>query len=140
MTRRGFWKGFPMFEGLGPAALDALAASARPQTWAAGEMLFQRDDPGDWMVAIESGRVRIALSTGGGRELVLRHAEAGEMLGELALFDGQPRSASATAAGPVTGQVLTRRAFEALMDRHPEAARAALAHLACLVVETSVLL
>lgn len=139
MTQRGraFWKGFAMFEGLGPEALEALATAARPQRWAHGEMLFQRDDPGDWMVALESGRVRIALSTGGGRELVLRHAEGGEMLGEMALFDGQPRSASATAAGPVAGQVLTRRDFEAVMDRHPEVARAALAHLAGMLRATT---
>lgn len=137
MRNRGFWKGFAMFEALNAEALDAIAAAARPQRWPAGALLFQRDDASDWMVALESGRVRIALSTGGGRELVLRHAEAGEMLGEMALFDGQPRSASATAAGAVSGQVLARRAFEAVMARHPEVAQAALAHLAGMLRATT---
>lgn len=137
MRNRGFWKGFAMFESLGPEALEAVAAAARPQRWASGEMLFQRDDAGDWMVALETGRVRIALATGAGRELVLRHAEGGEILGEMALFDGQPRSASATASGPVTGHVLTRRGFDAVIARHPEVARAALAYLAGMLRATT---
>lgn len=137
MRNRGFWKSFAMFEGLGPEALDTLASLARPRRWGAGEVLFQRGDAGDWLVALEAGRIRVSLATGGGRELVLRHAEAGEMLGELALFDGQPRSADATAAGPVAGQVLTRRDFDTLAARHPEVLSLALAHLAGMLRATT---
>lgn len=126
-----------MFEGLGPEVLDAIGAAARAQTWRPGEVLFQRDDPGDWMVALESGRVRISLVTAGGRELVLRHAEAGEMLGELALIDGQPRSADATSSGEVRGHVLSRAAFQSIARRHPEVLQAALAHLAGMLRATT---
>ncbi|WP_244913087.1 Crp/Fnr family transcriptional regulator [Pararhodobacter aggregans] len=126
-----------MFAPLSPTALDAVAAAARPRSWAPGEVLFQRDDPGDWLVAIEMGRIRISLVTQGGRELVLRHAEAGEMLGEIALFDRQPRSADATAVGPVTGWVLTRLAFDTLAGGDPAFYEAALTRLSTLLRTTT---
>ncbi len=137
MSNRGFWKSFEMFAGLGPEALDAVAAAARPRHWQPGEWLFQRDDPGDWMVALESGRVRISLVTAGGRELVLRHSEPGEMLGELALFDRQPRSADASAVGPVSGHVLTRRDFFTLAAANPAFYDSALTHLSAMVRATT---
>ncbi|WP_334192040.1 Crp/Fnr family transcriptional regulator [Pararhodobacter sp.] len=137
MPSRGFWKSFEMFAPLSPTALDAVAAAARPRSWANGEVLFQRDDPGDWLVAIETGRIRISLVTQGGRELVLRHAEAGEMLGEIALFDRQPRSADATAVGPVTGWVLTRRAFDTLAGGDLAFYEAALTRLSTLLRTTT---
>lgn len=137
MPSRGFWKSFEMFAPLGPAALDAVTAAARPRKWSNGEVLFQRDDPGDWLVALESGRVRISLVTQGGRELVLRHAEAGEMLGEIALFDRQPRSADATAVGAVSGWVVTRRAFDTLAAQDPVFYEAALTRLSTLLRATT---
>ena len=137
MRNRGFWKSFALFSGLGPEALDAVAAAARPRHWANGELLFQRGDPGDWLVALESGRVRISLVTSGGRELVLRHSEPGEILGEMALFDSQPRSADATAVGAVSGFTLDRRAFEDLAQRDTAFYRAALAHVSTMLRNTT---
>lgn len=137
MHKPGFWKSFVMFEGLGPEVLAAVAEAARAQRWVTGEALFRRDEPGDWLVAIGSGRVRVSLVTAGGRELVLRHAEAGEMLGELALFDGQPRSADAVAAGEVRGMVLNRRDFLAIAARHPSLWQSALGHLAGMLRATT---
>ena len=126
-----------MFAPLPSQALDDLAAAARPRRWAAGEGIFQRGDPGDWLLAIETGRVRVSLGTASGRELVLRQAGPAEMLGELALFDAQPRSADATAAEPTTGHVLTRFAFLSLAARHPQLYDAALAHLSAMLRDTT---
>ena len=137
MAGRGFWKSFRMFAGLPPEALEALALAAQPRRWQPGEMLFQRGDSGDWLVALADGRVRIALLTAAGRELALRQAEGGEMLGELALFDGQPRSADATAITAVEGFVLTRRAFREIAARHPALNESALSHLAAMLRETT---
>ncbi len=126
-----------MFAPLPPQALDDLAAAARPRRWAAGEGIFQRGDPGDWLLAIETGRVRVSLGTASGRELVLRQAGPAEMLGELALFDAEPRSADACAAEPTTGHVLTRFAFLSLAARHPQLYDAALAHLSAMLRDTT---
>jgi CRP-like cAMP-binding protein len=140
MASRAFWKSFRMFAPLSPQALDALTAAATPRRWVAGEAVFHRGDDGDWLLAIETGRVRIALTTPAGRELVLRQAGPGEMLGELALFDAEPRSADATAAEPTTGHILTRAAFRQLATAHPALNDAALAHLSAMLRDTTGLL
>lgn len=118
-TKPAFWRSFALFEGLDAAALAALAGLARQRQWQPGEVLFQRDDPGDWMVALAAGRVKLTLLAPGGRELILRHAEAGDTLGEFALVDGGPRSADATAVQATTGFVLDRARFSALAEAHP---------------------
>ncbi|MFM7442931.1 MAG: cyclic nucleotide-binding domain-containing protein, partial [Tabrizicola sp.] len=100
MASRAFWKSFRMFAPLAPDALDALSAATKTRKWRTGESIFRRGDEGDWLVAIETGRIRISLTTSAGRELVIRQAIAGEMLGELSLFDLETRSADATAAEP----------------------------------------
>lgn len=115
-----FWRSFPMFEGIGDAALSDLAQGARRQEWPAGTVLFQRGDRGDYLVALESGRVRLSVAAPDGRELALAHAEAGDILGELALLDAEPRSADATALAPSAGYVLARAHFDRVAARHPD--------------------
>ena len=137
MAGHGFWKSFHMFAPLPPEVLEALAAVAQQRRWAAGEGIYQRGDPGDWLLAIADGRVRISLMSAAGRELVLRQAEPGEMLGELALFDAEPRSADATAATVVTGHVLTRAAFRGVAARYPALTEAALMHLCAMLRDTT---
>lgn len=118
-ARAAFWRSFDLFAGLNPAALEALAGLAQRRQWQAGETLFQRGDPGDWMLALAEGRVKLTLTTPSGRELTLRLAEAGDSLGEFALVDGEPRSADATALEPSSGWVLDRLRFAALAEAHP---------------------
>ncbi|MBK6466229.1 MAG: Crp/Fnr family transcriptional regulator [Rhodobacter sp.] len=137
MAGHAFWKSFRMFAPLAPEALDAIAAAAQARHWAPGEALFRRGDPGEWLVALEKGRVRISLLARSGRELVLRQAGPAEMLGELALFDADPRSADATAAEPTQGHILTRADFRAIAARHPALNDAALAHLSAMLRDTT---
>lgn len=136
----GFWKSFRMFHPLDAATLEQVAAAAQPRRWSAGDTIFQRGDPGDWLLAIETGRVRISLTTAAGRELVIRQAVEAEMLGELSLFDNEPRSADAVAATAVSGHVLTRAAFRSLAATHPLLNEAALAHLSFMLRDTTELL
>ncbi len=126
-----------MFEPLAPEALEAIDAAAQSRSWAPGEVIFQRGDAGDWLLALADGRVKISLLAPAGRELVLRQAEAGEMLGEIALFDAQPRSADATAVTAVRGHLLTRAAFRTVAARHPELNAAALSHLSAMLRDTT---
>ena len=117
--RTAFWRSFLMFEGLDTPTLDQIAARAVRRDWAAGETIFRRGEAGDYLVALAEGRVRLSLGTAQGRELVLRHAEAGDLLGEMALFDAEPRSADAVAAVPTAGFVLHRAAFQQIADQTP---------------------
>lgn len=134
---RGFWRALPVFAGIGPEASAALDAAVRIHDWPAGTVIWQRGDPGDLMVALISGRVKLALISPAGRELILRQAEAGESFGELALFDGEARSADAVAVEAARGAVLTRAAFRQVAARHPDLPLAALAYLGGMVRATT---
>lgn len=110
---------FAIFATLEPSSLQALAATGHRQTWASGTTIFQRGNEGDYMIAVLTGRIRISLGTASGKELVLRHIEAGDVLGELALIDGQPRSADAVAAASTTAIVIRRDRFQQVAMTDP---------------------
>lgn len=124
-AKPSFWRSFDLFRDLDVTALEAVSGLAQRRHWATGEVLFQRGDPGDWMVALAAGRVKLTLLTPQGRELILRHAEGGDSLGEFALVDGEPRSADATAVAATTGWVLDRGRFAQLAKAHPDLGMAA---------------
>ena len=132
-----FWRSFPIFEDFNERLIGALSEIATLRKWTAGASIFQRGDEGNFMIALASGRVRVSLITQQGKELVLRHLEPGMILGEMALLDGAPRSADATAAIASEAYVIARRDFQALLDQHPEAARAVIRYLTVRLRETT---
>ncbi len=118
-----------LFSGVDAATIVALAATATRRVWASGIVLFQRGDAGDYLLALTSGRVRLSVSTPGGKELVLRHMGPGEVVGEFALIDGQPRSADATVVEPSSGVVLQREKFLRVANSFPQLGLALARHL-----------
>jgi CRP/FNR family cyclic AMP-dependent transcriptional regulator len=95
----------PFFGGLDPDALERLAASMRSRRFRRGEVIFHIGDPGDALFAIISGEVKITLPAETGEEAILATLRPGDVFGELALLDGAPRSASATALTPTEAVV-----------------------------------
>lgn len=126
-----------LFSGADEASLSALAAQARSRHWSEGQTIFQRGDTDTFLIAILSGRVRLALSTARGRELVLKHVGPGEVIGEFALIDGEPRSADAVAVTDVRGIVLERQAFLRVADTRPALGLALARHLCGLLRNTN---
>ncbi len=120
---------FAIFASLDPASLAEMTAAARHRTWSAGTLIFAQSDEGDYMLAIRSGRIRLSLSSARGREIVLQTLGPGDILGEMALLDGAPRSADATAVQETTCFVLPRRSFEAVASRRPDVGLALARHL-----------
>lgn len=112
----------PLFKYLSQRDLDALAARARVQQFAAGSIIFQKDDPGQSLYVILEGLVKIYLSSEEGQEVLLVILQEGEFFGELALLDGAPRSASAVAMDPTSVLTVFRDDFERFIREHPEAA------------------
>jgi CRP-like cAMP-binding protein len=106
-----------------PAARARLADGARPVRYREGEVVFRRGDPGtDGMLLVLDGVVRLHVSTAGGREMTLGLVGAGEPVGEIALIDGGPRSADATALSPVSGLLIpAARAAEVIEGDHAAA-------------------
>lgn len=130
-------RGFELFSALSAATLSALAASGRRHRWAAGALVFQRGDDGNHMLAILEGRVRLSLTTAQGRELMLRQIGAWEVLGELAVLDGEPRSADAVAEEPTSAIVLPRRRFLEIAEERPDLGLALARYLSAIVRSTN---
>ena len=107
----------PLFAGLSPAALDDLACISRVRRYPPGQVLWNEGDPGDSLLVLEEGQLRISRFTASGQEAVLAVFEAPASLGELALLDGQPRDATVIAQHAVTVRVVPRTAFHALLQR-----------------------
>jgi len=122
-----------MFARIPPAALDELAKEGRVRRYPAGQVLFNEGDPGDSLVVLEEGQLRVSRFTGGGNEVVLAVLEAPAALGELALLDGEPRSAAVTAQRPVAVRLIPRSAFLAFLRREPAAVEGLLRALAAMV-------
>lgn len=128
---------FPIFSALSAESLAELAQGMREQQWGPGQLVFARGDAGDQMFAILSGRVRLTLSSARGREIVLRTLGPLDILGEMALIDGEPRSADATAVEATSCLVLHRARFEAVAQRRPDIGMAMARHLCSNLRETN---
>ncbi|MGB3062569.1 MAG: cyclic nucleotide-binding domain-containing protein [Anaerolineae bacterium] len=96
-------------------ALEDVADLLRPQSLAAGQLLFARGDPGDCMYIVVKGRVRVHDG-----ERVLNDLWAGAVVGEMAILDDAGRVASVTAIEPTQLLRLDEAPFQALMDAQPE--------------------
>jgi CRP/FNR family cyclic AMP-dependent transcriptional regulator len=86
----------PMFDGLAPTEVEELAKVAVPRTYQAGQVVFREGDQGDTCFVVKSGAVKIAREHGG-RTIALAELRAGDMFGELSMFGGEVRSATAQA-------------------------------------------
>lgn len=108
---RELLKKVTLFEGLGNDALDRLAKDMRRRTFRRGTMIFHKDQVGDALYIVESGRVRLFLPTESGAELWVEFAGRGDVFGEVALLDEGPRSASAETIEDTIVYTLSRDDF-----------------------------
>jgi CRP-like cAMP-binding protein len=99
----------------------------RPRPYAKDEVVYLRGDPGTAFYVIATGKVKIALTSPDGKELILRRLGPGGFHGELALLDDEPRSADAIATEPGVQLVLQRDAFRRFLAEHGEVATKLLA-------------
>jgi CRP/FNR family cyclic AMP-dependent transcriptional regulator len=110
-----------LFKGLSEIERSAISARARIRTFDAGEIIFAIGSPGDQMMAVLSGTVRISLPSKDGKELLLAIIHPGEVFGELAVLDGKERSADAHAESACSLAILERQDILSYLDRNPSA-------------------
>jgi len=110
---------FSLLRMISPTDLDALRAVMRRRTFAPNTILFQKGDPGDSLLLILSGQIRIFMCDQQGNEITFRTLSAGQTVGEFTLLDRKPRSASAAALTPLTTLVLQRDDFLRLLQERP---------------------
>jgi CRP/FNR family transcriptional regulator, cyclic AMP receptor protein len=119
-ARRLLGKG-GLFRGLAADERSALFARVGIRNFAAGEAIFVKGAPGDNMMALLSGNVRISVDSADGRALVLAILFPGEVFGEIALLDGKERTADASAMTPCSLAILDRREVLSFLGRYPRA-------------------
>jgi CRP/FNR family transcriptional regulator, cyclic AMP receptor protein len=120
-----------LFAELRPDELTALGSHLRPVSYARNQTIFLEGDPGNGLYIVERGRVKITLSSEQGiKEVVLALVGPSDFFGDLALLDGEPRSADAIAIEDDCRLWLLRRDdFLRFIDSHAAAARTLLAVL-----------
>lgn len=131
------WRSFPIFAAADPQTLAELATRATRRHFPSGQTLFRKGDPGTTLLALTEGRIKMSILSGGGRELLIRVAEPGDLVGEIACLDGGERSTDATAMTDVEALVVRREDLREIAARHPDLHEAAIAHLAQLLRSTN---
>jgi len=120
----------PLFESLDDEAAGELCHLLESLDCEAGAFLFRAGDQGDAMYLIERGKVRICVQATDGRQMTLAELDRGDFFGEMALLDGQRRSADALVAEDARLAVLSREHFLSFMQSTPKVALEMLTALA----------
>jgi CRP-like cAMP-binding protein len=121
MTPRDLFRLHPFFGALTEGETQELLKRARTRRVAAGAVVFRKDDSGDGLYGVLAGSILIVVGSREGKELILNMHGAGEFFGEVALLDGEGRSASAVAREPSDLFFLGRAEFLAFLRQRPEA-------------------
>ncbi len=121
-----FIRDLPLLARLPDEDLKALASRGRVRRFSAGTTVFHEGDPGDALYVVVEGRVRISRISGAGGEATLALMGPGDCFGDLALFDGRPRSANATATATTRTFVVSRDDFVNWVRDRPAASLALL--------------
>ena len=109
----------PIFSDLDPEAFDQLCRYARHTTLKRGTTIVSKGDPGNSLIAVISGTVKISVTSADGRSAILNLIGPGEIFGEVAVLDGHARTADATANTNCEIYVIDRRDFIPFVRSQP---------------------
>ena len=118
-----------LFAGMNGESLAVIARTLRARRFRRVEVLFHEGDPGDALLVVVSGAVKVVVPSEDGGEAILATLRRGDFLGELAVLDGAPRSASAVALEATEALALPRDQFLGLVASEPAIRDALLASL-----------
>jgi CRP-like cAMP-binding protein len=122
LDKRAVLRQHPLFAELDATVIDRLLSYAHTKSVAAGATIFRRGDPGTGLFAICRGSVKITNHSAEGKDAVFNLLNAGEIFGEIALLDGQPRTANAMALTRCELVTIDRRDFIPFLREQPEVA------------------
>jgi CRP/FNR family transcriptional regulator, cyclic AMP receptor protein len=112
----------PLFAGLTAVESRQLLGAGRVKSYGPGEVVFRHGQPGDGMYGVLAGRVLVDLYSAEGKQLIIDVFGPGAFFGEIALLDGQGRTANAVAHEACELLFLSRREFLPYLERHPRVA------------------
>jgi CRP/FNR family cyclic AMP-dependent transcriptional regulator len=107
---------------LDPGDLRALIARSTQRSFRAGQALLHEGQLPDRVILLQSGRIKVVSNTATGREAVLAFRGPGDLVGEQAAIDEQPRSATLIAVEAVEAYALSPQAFREFLLEHPRVA------------------
>jgi small-conductance mechanosensitive channel/CRP-like cAMP-binding protein len=129
--RQAAIQGVDVFQGLTEAERGILAGRLKPTPFADGEVLMRQGAVADWLYIIYEGSAEVRVYSGdSGAYRTVKTLGPGDFLGEMGLFTGEPRSATAVAAGGVGCYRLDREGFRTVLASRPELAESLAAILA----------
>ena len=114
-----------VFGDLEERELDEVAQVAVPRSWERGEVIFREGDEGDTCYLMRTGAVVLTREHQDGRMVALAELRAGALFGELAMFRGETRSATAEAIEPTTAVALLAGDMQRLISATPHGAEVA---------------
>jgi CRP-like cAMP-binding protein len=120
IDRRVVFQQHPLFGRLTAEDIDRIAAYSRIERVKRGRTIFRKGDDGTGMMAVLAGRVKITVPGREGKEALLNIIGPGGMFGEIALLDGRPRTADATAMSECILLVLDRRELLDIIGHSPD--------------------
>ncbi|MGH9930232.1 MAG: cyclic nucleotide-binding domain-containing protein, partial [Pyrinomonadaceae bacterium] len=112
----------PLFASLTDTAAIDLRSLLATKNVSASMQLFRKDDSGDAMYLIETGRVLISITDEDGKEITLAELAQGDFFGEMSIIDGRKRSADAKMIEDGRLAVLSRLDFLAFVRTNPDVA------------------
>src|ERR1700756_1199886 len=112
----------PYFADLTPEAFEQLCRYAKHTVLKRGTTIFSKGDPGNSLMVVISGTVKISISSPDGRNAILNLIGPGEVFGEMSVLSGQPRSADGTASTNCELFVIDRREFLPFVRSQPSLA------------------
>jgi NTE family protein len=109
----------PLLSALDASALAAFEAELDSLSLPGGEILFREGEVGDALYIVTAGSLGVAVRGDGGHDVLVARVQAGETVGEMALLDGELRSATVVALRDSELLRLGRRSYERLIEQHP---------------------
>jgi len=113
-------KKVPLFASLSEKELDLLDSVSSSKSYDKNQMIIHKSDEGDTFFSIITGKVKVVLTDEEGKEYIVGILKSMEFFGELALLDGEPRSATVVALEPTEVVVIRREDFLKQVTCNPE--------------------
>ena len=109
----------PMFDSLSPDELRMVAKHMNFMDLNAGEILFREGEKGDYVCFVAEGSLDVVKRSGKGHFATLATLTRGRSIGEMAVIDEFPRSATVRACTSAALVILTRKGFDVILEQHP---------------------
>lgn len=122
-------RNIPIFSSLSEKHLEELSEIVLEKTYRKNQVIFDQGDPGNSLIIIKSGLVKISLVDSNNHEFIIKTFSEHDFFGEMSLLDGGSRSATATAVEDTRALIIFRDNFIGLIQKNPSVALGMLSEL-----------